>query len=152
MKICLLSRSFSLKGGGIGRVSLEIRDRLLGLGHEVHIVESPGEGLLSYFKYTAFDLAWKIPKGMDIYHALTPMESIWLPKSRGLSVVLDIIPLTHMGRYGGRLGYGGSTVTFHDFFTLSHARYIGAGLGYNRLKRWLARRYFKFGCEQALKC
>ena len=154
MRICLLTRSFSLKAGGIGRVSAEIRKKLVELGHEVYSLEAPGEGLVSYFKYTLLDLARKIPKGMDIYHAITPMESIWLPKGRGVACVFDIIALTHPSKYGGRWGYGEnrSMVTIHDLFTMTNPKAIGAGMGYSRLKSMIGRNYFKFACHQAVKC
>ncbi len=45
MKVCLLTRDFSLDGG-IGRVSSEIRNRLEELGHEVYSVSSDSMGQL----------------------------------------------------------------------------------------------------------
>jgi glycosyltransferase involved in cell wall biosynthesis len=143
-----------LGAGGIGRVGAEVRRRLLELGHEVYSLESPGEGLVPYFKYTLFDLARKIPHGMDVYHAITPMESIWLPKGKGVVCVFDIIALTHPGKYGGRWGFEGnrSMVTIHDLFTLTNPEAIGAGMGYSWLKKVIGRNYFKFACSQAVKC
>jgi len=154
MKICLLTRSFSLKGGGIGRVSAEIRDGLRRQGHEVHTISTSREGLVSYFKYTLLDIPFRIPSGMDIYHAVTPMESIWIPKDKGISIILDIIALTHPGKYGGRWGFGNGKgiVTFHDLFTMTHPKYLGAGLGYSKLKSFIGQTYFGFACKQAIKC
>lgn len=127
MKICLLTRGFDLKGGGIGRVSTEIKDGLLRLGHEVHTISADKEDLVGYFKYIFFDIRRRIPKGYDIYHAITPMESIWIPKDRGITTILDIIAITHPSRYGGRMGK-------------------------NRLFRTLGKALFTYGCKKALRC
>lgn len=150
MKICLLSRNFLLQGG-IGRVGLEIRNKLMGLGHEVRTISTSKEDLISYFLYTSLEILFRLPRGMDIYHAITPMESIWIPKEKGISVILDIIALTHMGQYGGRLTTGKGIVTFHDIFTMTNPKELGAGIS-GGLKRWISKNYFKFACEQALKC
>jgi len=150
MKICLLTRSFDLKTGGIARVSSEILDGLIKRGHEVHCLSTDKEGLVGYFKYTALDIPFKLPRGMDIYHALTPMESIWIPKRKGISVILDLIAITHPDKYGGRLNQ--SITTFHDIFPLTHPRLQGAGLGYSKLKSYIGGRYFRFACRQAVKC
>jgi len=149
MKICLITRSFSLKGGGIGRVGAEIRNKLLERGHEVHTISTNREGLVSYFKYTLLEIPFKLPRGMDIYHAITPMESIWIPKEKGVSIILDIIAITHPGRYGGRLR---GTVTIHDLFPLTNPNQLGAGIGYSKIKTLIGSTYFKFACKQAIKC
>ncbi len=150
MKICLLTRTFNLKGGGIGRVSSEIRDGLIRRGHEVHCLSTDKEGLVGYFKYTALDIPFRLPRGMDIYHALTPMESIWIPKDKSISIILDLIAITHPDKYGGRLG--SSIVTFHDIFPLTHPGLQGAGLGYSRMKTRVGGKYIGFACRQAVKC
>lgn len=151
MKICLLTRTFNLQGGGIGRVSSAIRDGLIEQGHEVHCVSTEKEGLVPYFKYTLLDIPLRMPRGMDIYHALTPMESIWIPKGKGVSIILDLIAITHPGMYGGRLGYNKSIVTLHDIFTYTDPGILGAGIN-TGVKRWISKTYFKFACEQAVKC
>lgn len=150
MKICLLTRTFNLQGGGIGRVSSAIRDGLTNQGHEVHCISTDKEGLVPYFKYTLLDIPLRMPRGMDIYHALTPMESIWIPKDRGVSIILDLIAITHPGMYGGRLGKG--VVTFHDLFPVTNPGLQGAGLGYSRMKSYIGGKYFRFACGQAVKC
>lgn len=127
MKICLLTRRFSLDSGGIGRVSSELRDRLRKLGHEVLTVSTHELGLASYFKYSFFDIRRKIPKGCDIYHAITPMESIWIPKDRGVTTVLDIIPVIHPEKHGARMGS-------------------------SKVKQQLGKACFTIGCKQAAKC
>jgi len=126
VKICLLTRSF-LGGGGIGRVSTEITNGLRKAGHEVYCISSSREDLVGYFKYTFFDIRRKIPKGYDIYHAVTPMESIWIPKDKGIVTILDIIAITHPERYGGRMGK-------------------------SKVFSFIGKMLFKFGCRQALRC
>jgi len=149
MKICLLTRTFSLSGG-IGRVSSGIRDELIRQGHEVYCISTTKEGLASYFTYTAFEIPFKIPRGYDIYHAITPMEGIWIPKSKGISIILDLIAITHPHLYGGR--WNKSIVTFHDLAPITHPDLHGAGFGYSKVKSIIARRYFEFACKQAVKC
>lgn len=148
MKVCLLTRTFSLKGGGIGRVSAEIRDGLLRKGHEVYCVSTEKEGLAGYFGYTLLGIPFRMPRDADIYHALTPMESIWIPKHKGMSIILDLIAITNPDKYGGRLGI----TTFHDVFPVTHPKLQGAGLGYSKLKSSIGGKYFKFACQQAVKC
>lgn len=104
MKICLLTRRFALDSGGIGRVSTEIRDGLLRLGHDVFTVSTDKEDLVSYFKYVFWGIKAKIPKHCDVYHAITPMESIWIPKKRSVATILDIIPITNPDKHGARMG------------------------------------------------
>jgi len=104
MKICLLSRRFTLESGGIGRVGISLRDGLRRLGHEVITVETSEEDLAHYFMYSFWSIKNKIPKGMDIYHAITPMESIYLPKHKSVATILDIIPITHPDKHGARMG------------------------------------------------
>lgn len=126
VKICLLTRDFSLDGG-IGRVSSEVRSRLEELGHEVYSVSSDSKSLLGYFKYVFFDIRKVIPKGCDVYHAVTPMESIWIPKDKSVATVLDIIAITYPDKYGGRIGR-------------------------NVVLRVIGKLLFTFACRQALKC
>ena len=127
MKICLLTRRFSLDSGGIGRVSTEIRDGLERLGHEVYTVSTNELSLTGYFKYTFFDIRSKIPNNMDIYHAITPMESIWIPKNRGITTVLDIIPVVHPEKHGARMGS-------------------------SKTKQRIGKICFTIGCRQAAQC
>ena len=127
MRICLLSRRFTLESGGIGRVGISLRDGLRRLGHEVFTVETTEEDLAHYFMYAFWSIKNKIPKGMDIYHAITPMESIYLPKHKSVATILDIIPITHPEKHGARMG--GS-----------------------KIKYTIGRTCFDIGCKQAAKC
>lgn len=127
MKVCLLTRRFALDSGGIGRVATEIRSGLEKMGHEVYSISTTKESLPAYFKYVFLDNAMNIPKGLDIYHAITPMESIWIPKDKGVATILDIIPITHPEMQGARMGG-------------------------DRLKYTIGRLCFIIGCKMAMQC
>ena len=127
MKICLLTRRFALGSGGIGRVSIELRDKLGALGHKVYPISTTKESLPAYFKYAFLDNAINIPSGQDIYHAVTPMESIWIPKDKGVATILDIIPIIHPEMQGARMGG-------------------------DRLKYAVGKTCFTIGCKMAARC
>jgi len=127
MKVCLLTRRPSLDSGGIGRVSLEITNGLVKRGNSVQTIFANNMGLVGYFKYTFLDNMFNIPKGCDIYHAITPMESIWIPKDKGIATILDIIPVVHPELHGARMGG-------------------------NRMKYTIGKACFTIGCKQAVKC
>ena len=127
MKICILTRRFDLDSGGIGRVSSEIRNGLQKLGHEVCSVSTDEVDLVSYFKYVFWGIRSKIPKGCDIYHAITPMESVWIPKNKSVATILDIIPITHPEKHGARMGG-------------------------NVIKYTIGKQCFNIGCKSASKC
>lgn len=127
MKICVLTRRFALDSGGIGRVSTEIRNGLQELGHDVQSVSTDKEDLVSYFKYVFWDIRSKIPRDCDIYHAITPMESIWIPKHKSVATILDIIPITNPEMHGARMG--GS-----------------------KLKYTIGKQCFAIGCRVASRC
>ncbi len=127
MNVCLLTRRPALDSGGIGRVSIELHSGLAKRGNNVQMVSASKVDLAHYFKYSFIDNLFQMPKGYDVYHAITPMESIWIPKDKGIATILDIIPITHPELHGARL----------------------AG---NRMKYTIARACFTIGCRQAAKC
>lgn len=127
MKICLLTRRFALDSGGIGRVSIEVRNGLVKKGNSVHTVSANSVDLVGYFKYVFLDNMVKMPKGYDVYHAVTPMESIWIPKDKSIATVLDIIPITHPELHGARMS--GNVVKYN-----------------------IGKACFTIGCIQAAKC
>lgn len=126
MRICLLSRYFDYRNAGIGRVSCEIRNRLVAMGNDVVTVSTNEESLVSYFKYTAYGIRSQIPDDCDVYHAITPMEGIWIPKSKSIVTYLDLIPVTHPER-------------------------AGAGIGYSRIKNQIGQWYFGWAAKQSSK-
>ncbi len=116
MKVCMLARSFNLGRGGVARVGLEIRNGVEAAGHTVTTITAPEGGLFGYAKFSLVDCR-KLPEA-NVYHAITPVEGLWLPADC-------------------------SVVTFHDLFLLRDASRCGAGVGYNGLLRDVARRYWK---------
>lgn len=126
MKICLVSRYFSFRNAGVGRVGMEIAKELVARGHTVYTVHTDGGSLYSYFFYTGFQLPFQLPKA-DVYHAITPMEAMWLPKDK-------------------------SVVTYHDLFQITDPDKLGSGLGYSKWKNFVGIKYFTLAANIAKKC
>lgn len=126
MKICLLTRFFDYRAAGIGRVSRELRDRLLGVlqailpaaGFEIATMSVTKSDIPSYVKYSLLDCHFKLPQA-DVYHALTPVEGVYLPRKH-------------------------SIVTFHDLIMWTHPDKCGAGVGYNPVIRRMAEIYWRW--------
>jgi len=127
MKVCLVSRYFDFRNAGLGRVGLEIEKGLVKRGYSVRTVSTNGNSLHSYFFYTLAEIPFRLPKGYDVYHAITPMEAMWLPKDR-------------------------SVVTFHDLFQITDPDKLGSGLGYSRWKRFVGCNYYGVACRVASRC
>lgn len=96
MKICLVSRFFDLRNGGIGRFSMEIMEALKKTGYELVPVSTRREGTSGHVIYSLVDLAFKMPRGCDVYHSLTPMEAIYAPKKINVVTFHDFIPWKHV--------------------------------------------------------
>ncbi len=129
MKVCLATRYFDTsrkEGVGIGRVSIGLRDGLKARGIEV-VPISDGSGLYNYFAYASLFIKLKLPQNCDVYHALTPIESLWLPKDK-------------------------SVVTFHDLFQLTNPDKIGGGLEKRSWEKFIGINYFKMACHIATRC
>ncbi|MEM4973627.1 MAG: glycosyltransferase, partial [Candidatus Hadarchaeales archaeon] len=133
MRICLLSRFFDLRNAGIGGYSMELSKGLKKRGFEVSTVSQDGgiplgEGSVKYLFYTAFEIAFKIPRGCDVYHACSPMEAVYAPK-----------PLT---------------VCFHDLIPMLYLREVEthyAGGFLREFRRWFGSNYFRKACSTAVK-
>lgn len=127
MRICLITRYFTFRNAGIGRVSSEIANRLEQRGHDVCRISTDTWNLYQYFRYTAMELSYKIPRGYDIYHALTPLEATWIPKNKGI-------------------------VTFYDFIPVLYPERAGTGLHSSWILKYGSRAYFKIACQIATRC
>lgn len=128
MNICLLTRYFDFKGTGVTRIASEVANRLEGRGHNIHRISTTGKNLYSYFLYTAATIPLVLPrKNIDVYHALATMEAMWLPKDR-------------------------SVATFLDLFTTTNPDRAGAGMGYDKWKLAIGRKYFDIGSKIATHC
>jgi glycosyltransferase involved in cell wall biosynthesis len=97
-KICLISRFFDLRNGGVGRFSMEIKDGLKKRGQEILPISTNRKGSAGYLWYTAFDLPRAIPKKCDVYHCLTPLEAIYSPKGTTIVTFHDLIPWLHLNK------------------------------------------------------
>lgn len=126
MRVCLISRYFDFRNAGIGRVGMELEKGLAKRGHSVLRVSTNGNSLYSYFFYTLCEIPFRLPK-TDVYHALTPMEGMWLPKER-------------------------SMVTFHDLIQMLSPEKLGSGMGYSRWKRFVGMHYNKFVIKRGRDC
>ena len=129
MNVCLLTKRFSFNGTGLSRFAFEILKGLEKRGYVVHKIEAkPDVTLYSYFIYTAIGIPLRLPrKDIDVYHALTPLEGMWLPRGR-------------------------SIVMFHDLFPTTNPDRVGAGIGRSKWKLAIGERYFSFGTSLASKC
>jgi len=106
---------------------MEIYEGLVKKGHLAHTIYTNNTSLYSYFFYTLMEIPAKLPKDVDVYHAVTPMEAMWIPKNR-------------------------SVVTFHDLFLITDPGKLGSGLGYSKWKRFIGTSYFKFAINIAKRC
>lgn len=131
MDVCLLTRYFNTnntEGVGIGRVSSELYKNLVTRNVYLYPIACEAGGLLKYFTYSSLEIPLQLfRKKFDVYHALTPVESLWIPKDK-------------------------SIVTIHDLFSLVNVKAMGSGVTGNPLIMKLAKTYYKAVCEAAIKC
>lgn len=105
MEVLLATRYMDFRNAGIGRVSSSILKGLSKRGFEPHWISTEGSSLYSYFYYTLVELPLHMASlgKFDIYHALTPMEGIWMPKKKTVVTFYDFIPITDLGKAGSGL-------------------------------------------------
>ena len=124
----LLSRYFDFRGTGVSRVSTEVAKGIETRGHSVTKIATKGHSLFSYFLYTAVEIPIRLPrKNVDVFHALATMESLYLPRHKSISTILDL-------------------------FSSTTPEWTGAGMGYSRLKLEIGKRYFDLGARLATHC
>lgn len=124
MNICLLTRYFSLSNTGVGRVAMEIKHGLADRGHNVIGIQTKGaHTTLSYFYYAVADLFFRLPGKYDVYHALSPVESLYLPKKRAVVTIHDFIPILYLDQikthYLSATFEGISRIAVKNFFKLA---------------------------------
>lgn len=102
MDIGLYTRYFNDWNKGIGVYSKNILREMIKKGHNVHSHSTKSKGMLGYAYYTSVSLfkELKMPSLMpthdlDVYHALTPLESIWMPREKTVTTFHDLIPMLH---------------------------------------------------------
>lgn len=96
MKICLITRFFDLRYGGIGRFSVEMYNGLKTQGYDITPVSTNLPGTIGHVFYSTIELAFRLPRGCDVYHCLTPMEAIYAPKKLSIVTFHDLIPWIHL--------------------------------------------------------
>jgi len=128
MRICMLTRFYSRRNAGIGEYSLNLLREMLARGHEVDPVCTTRRGATGYLIYTGAEIRFRIPRDVDVYHALTPLESIYIPKNKTVTTIHDLIPYLH-----------------RDAETWYFSGYFG------RFRRWFGSWWFKHACEKAAK-
>lgn len=132
MNICLLTRYFDMEhkeGVGIGRESKGLKESLQkNLNLNISTISTKGTGLISYFFYSTLEIPLRLLKEkVDIFHALTPIEGIWLPR-------------------------GKSVVTYNDLFQITSPQLVGGGMGYNKLKLLIGKNFFEMACRLSSTC
>ena len=105
MRIALITRYFDSTNAGIGRVSGELLKGLLNRDQEVIPISTTKRSLAEYMSYSTIDLWARMPDYADVYHAVTPVESLWMPKDRAITTILDLIPLLNPDKCGAGIGY-----------------------------------------------
>jgi glycosyltransferase involved in cell wall biosynthesis len=103
MKIALVSRYFTLKQGGIGRVAMKLKEGLENRGHNVYTISLDDASQFKYLRWAFDGIKDVLPSNMDVYHAVTPMESICLPKDRTVVTVMDLIPILYPEKSGAQM-------------------------------------------------
>lgn len=99
MDLTLISRYFDTRSGGAGSYSKLIYEGLKNKNINIQTISQENSFInkynqIAYLFFIAIDLKRLIPKyKSDIYHALTPLESLYLPKNKSVTTVLDFIPL-----------------------------------------------------------
>lgn len=96
MRICLVTRFFDLRNGGIGRFSLEMLNGLKKKGCEIIPVSTDRKGSIGHVVYSTIELAFRLPRDCDIYHCLIPPEAIYAPKELTVVTYHDLIPWLHL--------------------------------------------------------
>jgi glycosyltransferase involved in cell wall biosynthesis len=95
-KLCLATRFFDLRNGGIGRFSMEMRRGLEKRGCNFAPVSTNHLGSVGYMVYSGVELALELPRRCDVYHCLTPVEAIYAPKASTIVTFHDLIPWLHL--------------------------------------------------------
>jgi len=113
--------------GGVGRVSRGLYENLQKHRLKIKKIELGARSPYKYFFKTFISMPFLIPHRYNgVYHAITPMEGMWLPKDK-------------------------SIVTFLDLFTITDPDKLGAGFGYHKRRSTFARKCFKEATRKSSK-
>ena len=93
MKINFVSRYFNTNNAGIGRISEDIYNYFKNKGYNVTKTECSFKNQHKlYYLYYILQTAVK-KDNSDVYFALSPLESFFLPPEKSIVVIHDLIPL-----------------------------------------------------------
>lgn len=125
MNICLLTRYSNFRGTGITRIATELMKGLRKRSYRYETLSCKGNSLYSYFFFSLLEIPLKLPrKNTDIFHAVTsPIEGIWLPEDRSVVTYCDALPILYPERFG-------------------------SGMGHNKLKNLIGRKYAEFSWKR----
>lgn len=102
MEITLVGRYFDTRSGGAGSHSKLIYEGLKKQDVNINLLSQNdclinSYSRLAYLFFSAVDLkrlvAKKQYKSSDVFHAMTPLEALHIPKNKSVASVLDFIPL-----------------------------------------------------------
>jgi glycosyltransferase involved in cell wall biosynthesis len=96
LKVGLITRFFNLNNGGIGRFSTEMLNGLRKRGCEVVPISTEHKSTLGNVMFSSVELAFRWPRGCDVYHCLTPLQAIHAPKESTVVTFHDLIPWLHL--------------------------------------------------------
>lgn len=112
MEVTLISRYFDTRNHGIGSHSKLIYEGLKQKNIDLNVI-SQEDALLksfnrfSYLYFSMIDLKRLINKkefkNSDVYHGLTPLETLHLPKQKSVASVLDFIPLNGVNNFTSKI-------------------------------------------------
>lgn len=103
MEVTLISHFFDSRINGVGNHSKLILEGLKNTNLSLNTISQidgtfTSNNALTYFYFTYFDLKHILNqkyKNSDVYHALTPLESIYINKRKGVTSILDLMPITN---------------------------------------------------------
>jgi glycosyltransferase involved in cell wall biosynthesis len=76
-----------------------------------------GDSLPAYWWFTVVRKPFLLPRNMDVYHAISPVEAMWLPEHK-------------------------SVVTVHDMLPVIYPLFQGSGIGENKLRQWFSGEFY----------
>lgn len=129
MNIALAMRFQGMENAGLGRISSEIQKGMESRGHTVLPFSIDKKGLVPYLKYSLFDMAnncFRCQGEVDVYHAVSPVECLWMPPNKTIVTIADLIPVVV-------------------------PKLAGAGQNRTIIHREIIKQYFKFCARVATK-
>lgn len=93
MRVLLVARHFNALNGGIGKYAQNVKDGLERAGVEVASLSSSRDSFLNYMWWAYVKLPFLLWRSKaDVFHACSPVEAIFLPKSRSVVTYHDFMP------------------------------------------------------------